>query len=99
MMDKMMKESTPEQMQAGMEEWKTWMKSHASHMSDIGAPVGKNKRVSSSGVEDMRNEVLGYSIVEAESQDAATEMFKNSPQTKMEGGYVDVMELKPVEGM
>ncbi len=90
--DQMMQNSTPEQRQAGMEEWKNWQKTHASDVVEMGAPVGRNKRVTGSGVTDTRNEVGGYSIVQAESHDAAAKLFSDNPHFKIPGAYIDIME-------
>lgn len=89
----MMKTMTPEAQKASMDEWNTWMESHASDFADKGAPLGKNKRVSASGVEDIRNEVGGYSIVQAESYEDAVKLVQSSPHAGMGGMYTEVMEI------
>jgi len=69
-------------------------------MPDMGAPLGKNKRVSASGVADMRNDVGGYSIVEANTHDEAAQLFRDNPMLQMPGAYVEVLEIMPMpEGM
>src|SRR5262249_41237956 len=40
-----------------------------------GAPLGKTKRVDSNGASNTKNEIGGYSVVQAESHDAATKIF------------------------
>ena len=40
---------------------------------------------------DIRNQMAGYTILEAESHDAAAKMFLNHP-----GDGVEVMELLPI---
>lgn len=90
-MEKMMQNSTPEQMKEGMDEWTAWVDQH-SEIVDIGAMLGKNKRVRSDGVSDERNDIGGYSFVEAESQEAAAEIFKDSPHFQVPGAYVEIME-------
>lgn len=91
-MDKMMKDSTPKDMKEGMEKWTTWMKAHTAEFVDEGAALGKNKRVMKKGVSSTRNEVTGYSVVEAESHDDAVEIFKDSPHFDIPGAYIDVLE-------
>ena len=98
-LDEMMKNSTPDGMKKGMDEWMGWMKSHEASIVDGGAPTGKNKRVMGDQVSDVRNEVCGYTIVQAESHDAAAEIFKNMPHMGMTGGYVEVLEIMPTPGM
>ena len=54
----------------------------------------KNEKVASSGVTDTRNDIGGYSIVEANSYDAAAALFADSPHLSMPGATVEVMEIK-----
>lgn len=94
--EKMMKEMSPEKRKEGMEEWGKWMQAHKKSIVDMGAPLGKNKRVTAAGASDVRNEVAGYSIVEAESQDEAAKLFSDNPHFKMDGAYVDILEILPM---
>jgi hypothetical protein len=87
---------TPEQQKASMEEWKGWME-RVGGVVDMGAPLGKTKRVTPSEVADMRNEIGGYSIVEAESHDDVAKKMQDSPHFKMmPGGWIEVMEIMPM---
>ena len=97
-MDKMMQNSTPEQMKAGMDEWVRWARKHP-EIVDIGAPLGKNKRVRQSGASDERNDIGGYSFVEAESREAAAKIFQDSPHFQLPGAYIEVMECVQMLGM
>lgn len=92
-MNEMMKDMTPEQAKSGMEEWTNWMNERKEHFADMGAPAGKTKRVTLAGVEDIKNDVTGYSIVQAESHEAAAKIFENMPHYQIRGAYVDVMRL------
>ena len=64
--EKMMKNSTPEQQKKGMDAWMKWMDANKTSIVDGGAPLGKTKRVDSNGSSDTKNEIGGYSIVQAE---------------------------------
>ncbi len=97
--EEMMKNMTPEQGKEGMEEWKKWMTDRAGNFADMGAPAGKTKRVTKDGVEDVKNEVTGYSIVLAESHEAAAKMFETIPHFQIMGGYIDVMRLTDMGSM
>src|ERR1700683_905937 len=68
--EKMMKTSTPEQQTKGMEAWMKWMNANKASIVDGGAPLGKTKRVDSKGASDTKNEIGGYSVLQAESHDA-----------------------------
>ena len=74
-LEKMMKNSTPEQQQKGMEAWMKWMNEHKPSLIDGGAPLGKTKRVDANGASNAKNQMGGYSVVQAETHDAATKMF------------------------
>ena len=86
---------TKEQQEAMNKEWGEWMK--ANNMTDGGAPLGKTKRVTSSKISDEKNEIGGYSIIEAESHDEAAKKVQTNPHFKMiPGGWIDVMEIMPM---
>lgn len=94
-MRKMMSEN-PEMGKKGMEEWGMWMKNHAGDFADMGAPTGKNSEVSASGAMEKSNDIGGYSILQAESQEAAAAILKDNPHFKMPGATVDLAELMPM---
>ena len=98
--EKMMKNATPDQQKKGMEAWMKWMGDHKASLVDGGAPLGKSKRVNAKGASDTKNDVGGYSIVQAESAEAATKMFgRDHPHFQMPGAWIDVVEIMPVPGM
>jgi hypothetical protein len=68
---------------------------------DGGAPLGKTKRVDQKGVSDARNDIGGYSVVEADSHDAAAKIFgKDHPHLQMmPGTWIEVTEIMPLPGM
>jgi hypothetical protein len=85
--EKMMENSTPEQQKKGMDAWMKWMGKHEKSLVDGGAPLGKTKRVDAKGASNTKNGVGGYSIVQAQSHDAAAKMFgKDHPHLKMMPG-------------
>ncbi len=98
-MDEMKKNSSPEQMKAGMDEWMKWANAHKKDLVELGAPLGKNKRMTSKGATDVRNEVSGFSIVQADSHEAATKLFHGNPHLKIPGGYIEVLEWVSLPGM
>lgn len=93
--DKMKAESaskTPEQKKAEMDKWMAWMEKHKADFADMGGGVGAAKRVTKDGITDVRNEIGGYMIVQAESLEAAAKVFLDSPED-MEGARIEVMEI------
>jgi hypothetical protein len=93
-LEEMMKNSTPEQREAGKAEWTKWMEDNKANIADMGGPLGKTKRVTKDGATDTRNEMMGYSIIQAESAEAAAKLFEgNHPQWQFAGSSVDIMEI------
>ena len=85
---------------AGMAAWMKWGETHASSIVDNGGPLGKTKRVTRDGIADIRNNLAGYTVVKAESQEAATKMFLGHPHfTIFPGDAVEIMEVLPIPDM
>ena len=98
--EKMMKNSTPEQQRTGMDAWMKWMGDHKVSLVDVGAPLWKTKRVDAKGASDTKNGLGGYSIVQAESADAATKIFgKDQPHLQMPGAWIEIVEIMQIPGM
>jgi len=98
--EKMMKNSTPEQQKKGMDAWMKWMGKNKKSLVDGGAPLGKTKRVDAKGASNTKNEVGGYSIVQARSHDDAAKMFgKDHPHLRMPGAWIEIVEIMPIPGM
>jgi hypothetical protein len=98
--ERMMKESTPEQQKKGMDAWMKWMGDNKASMVDGGAPLGKSKKIDTKGASDTKNDVCGYSIVQAETAEDVTKMFgKDHPHLQMPGSWVEVIEVMHVPGM
>ena len=58
------------------------------------------KRVDQSGASNTKNEVGGYSVVQAESHDAATKIFgQDHPHLMMPGAWIEITEIMPMPGM
>jgi hypothetical protein len=98
--EKMMKNSTPEQQKKGMDAWMKWINANKTSLVEGGAPLGKTKRVDSNGASNTKNEIGGYSVVQAESHDAATKIFgKDHPHLQMPGAWIEIIEIMPMPGM
>ena len=93
-------EARKAQEKKGIEAWHQWNKTNAGAIVDIGAPLGKTKSVSASGISDTRNALTGYTIVKAESYEAAAKLFLNHPHFNLfPGDSVEIMECLPIPGM
>lgn len=91
---------TPKLQQKMMEEWGAWAQKYASAILDGGAPLGKTKRADKNGVSDTKNAITSYAVVQAESHEAATEMFTTHPHvTLFPNNRIEVMEFLSIPGM
>ena len=81
----------------GMDGWMKWGETHAKSIVEQGGPLGKTKRVTRDGIADIRNQLAGYVVVKAESQEAAASLFVNHPHfTIFPGDGVEIMEVLPI---
>lgn len=83
---------SPEEGAEAMAKWNAWFETMGGAVVDGGNPVGPSKTVSAQGVADNggANPLSGYSIVQADTIDAAIEMAKGCPI--MDHGSVEVAE-------
>lgn len=95
-MKKMMEETSKEEREKGMAEWGTWMKKNMAIFADMGGPTGKNMQVTPSGVSQVSNDIGGYSIVQAESAEAAAKMLADNPHFHLPGSVIDLAEIVPM---
>lgn len=92
-MKKMMAETSKEERDAGMAEWGMWMKAHEANLADMGGPTGKNTEITPGGAMEKSNDLGGYSVVQAESKEAAVALLSDNPHLKMPGATMEVMEV------
>ncbi len=82
---------------AGMAAWHAWVEKNQKSIVGVGSPLGKTKRVSASGVADIRNNLTAYTVIQAESHEAAAKLFENHPHfTIFPGDGIEVMECLPI---
>ncbi len=95
-----MRKATPEQHKAGMDAWMSWGKKAQSSIVDMGAPLGKSLKVSEdAGSSPTTNDLGGYSILQAESNEALAETLKGHPHFMTPEGIIEVVEIMPIPGM
>jgi len=81
----------------GMQAWMKWGADHAGAIVESGGPLGRTKRVPREGIADPRNNLAGYVVVRAESQEAAAKLFLDHPHfTIFPGDGVEIMEVLPI---
>jgi hypothetical protein len=74
-------------------DWQRWMADHAK-MITLTEAAGKTKAVTSAGIGDLKNDIMLYSIVEAENHDAAAKAFANHPHLTIPRSSIEVMEVR-----
>jgi hypothetical protein len=93
-MDQFTPEETAEQMQA----WGQWMDRIGAALSDGGAPFGERAAVADDGTTPAPGDLNGYTIVEADSLDAARALLEGHPfLSEGKGRFsIEVFELVPM---
>jgi hypothetical protein len=87
----------PRRKSARMPAWFAWGEKHKAAIVENGAPLGKTKRASRAGLSDTKNSMTGYTVVQADSHEAAARMFENHPHfTIFPGDSVEIMECLPL---
>jgi hypothetical protein len=81
----------------GMAAWKAWVTKHQASLAEMGGPLGKTKKVASSGIADISNELGAFTVVRADSHEAAAKMFENHPHFAIfPGEAVEIMPVLPI---
>lgn len=97
---KKMESATSEEMKAGMEPWMAWAKRCGEDLLDMGAPLGNGKKVTKDGTSSSNKNVVGYSILQANSMDEAVAMLSGHPHIEWTAGCeIEVHEVLPLPGM
>lgn len=82
---------------AGVAAWHQWITDNSAAILEMGGPLGRTKLVATAGISDIRNNMTGFTIVQAESQEAAAKLFLDHPHfTIFPGEGVEVMECLPI---
>src|SRR5262249_60288772 len=83
---------SPQESAAHMAKWKAWVGDLGDAVVNPGTPLGKGKLVSSGGVSDAgANRLTGFSMVTADSMDAALEIAQRCPYLDI--GTIEVAEV------
>ena len=83
--------------QAGTQAWGAWAQAHRDAIVHVGSPLGRTKVASRTGIADTRNNLSAWTLVQAESHDAAVRLFAEHPHfTVFPGDAVEVMECLPL---
>ena len=85
--------------QQGIVAWKAWVEKHQAAIAAMGGPLGKTKKVDSSGIADIANGMGAFTVVRACSHEAAAKLFENHPHFAIfPGERVEIMPVLPIPG-
>lgn len=81
----------------GFAAWVKWVTDNKSSIVEMGGPLSKTTLVNNAGVSDIRNNLSAFTIVQADSQQAAAQLFVNHPHFSLfPGEGVEIMEIMPI---
>jgi hypothetical protein len=92
--------SDPNAAQAGMALWMEWFGRVGGALIDAGSPLATVATLSGSGATDQGGGpcIVGYSVLEAASGDAAREVVDGHPHFHAPGASIELLELLPTPG-
>ncbi|GAA4347745.1 hypothetical protein [Microbacterium rhizosphaerae] len=69
-------QATAEEAQAGLAQWQEWSAGLGDRLVDLGRPLGAAATVTAAGCVDGGSDVIGMSVVRAQSRDEALELVR-----------------------
>jgi len=91
---------SPEQAAAGMEAWQQWAASCGPALVDLGSPLGPGSHLEDGSAGPSTTGICGFSIMEADSTEAVTEMLKGHPHFRSPGNpAIEVVPYLSLPGM
>ena len=94
-----MKQATPEQMQASMQEWMQWKEIAEKKVKfEWGQPIQAIARITPTGVVNSDSQASGYCTLEGSKEDVMA-LLTTHPHLKREGATTDVLERLSMPGM
>jgi len=92
-------ELTEQQQSDFLAAWEVWANTHRGSLVDPGAPLFRKKRISAQGVEDFEDAKVAYAVIEAETHDAAAQIFSDHPHLRLvAGNSIEVIECPAIPG-
>lgn len=88
---------TPEQIAEGMKPWLDWREKMGEHLVDLGTPLLPASRLTPAGEQPTASASTGYSIIQAESAEAARELLADHPHLGWDPACaIDIHECVPM---
>jgi hypothetical protein len=81
-----------------MDMWTEWGGKLGPALVDFGLPLGESNRVEGGSASPGTSQATGYSIIEAESLEAATKLVEDHPHLHQPDGWIDVFATMEMPG-
>jgi hypothetical protein len=83
----------------GMAAWGAWAEKHHAAIVSMGGPLGKTKKVTQRGIDNTSNDMGAFTVVRADSHEAAAKLFDKHPYFSIfPGDAVELMPVLPIPG-
>jgi hypothetical protein len=83
----------------GMAAWQAWVEKHHAAIVTMGGPLGKTKKVTERGIDDTSNALGAFTVVRADSHEAAAKFFEKHPHFVIfPGDAIEIMPVLPIPG-
>ncbi|MEK7187518.1 MAG: hypothetical protein AAB691_01560, partial [Patescibacteria group bacterium] len=79
-------------------EWQEWAGKHKDMIKET-AGAGATQKVTNEGVSQIKNDVMMYSMVEAESPEVVAKAFEHHPHLGIPGAWIEIMPANVLPGM
>jgi hypothetical protein len=90
-------QATPEEAQQGLQAWIDWAQKIGTGLVDPGKPLGNARKVTKDGITKIDSNIIGMSILQAETMDEALEMVKDHHHLHWaEDCEIEVLEEMPI---
>jgi hypothetical protein len=93
----MMAKASAEEIQAGVNAWMGWARTVGPAVVELGAPLDAVRHLGAR-TEASAGDVVGYSLLDADSSAAAGDMLEAHPHLGVEGNSIDILELLAMPG-
>jgi hypothetical protein len=93
-----MASASPEQAKEGMAMWTRWAEKAGPALVDLGSPLGNSRFVPNGSTAQAGTPVGGFSILQADSSQALTELLREHPHLHAPGAAIEVLEYLEMPG-
>lgn len=91
-------DTSPEDAEKSMKEWRLWAEKCGDRLIDFGLPLANGKSLNPNGnTSESKKDVVGYSLIAAESMEEAQGLFKGHPHLSWDSACsIEIHESLPL---